>query len=310
LWSWVLFTMAWAYGCGGSSTVTVTISPTTATVKLGQTEQFTAAVTGNSNTSVTWAVNNVTGGNASIGTITTAGFYTAPSNAVNASSVSVTATSVVDTSKSATATVTINSGAVVTVLPTTGATVAVGDCYQFSDTVTNLTSTTEPTAVNWYVNKRVRFVDDQRRWGRADVWSAANETLNSGKGDCEDYAIAKLAMLRRAGVADKDLYLVILKDTVRRADHAVLVVRARHDDGRDHERNREGGVGAVFRGVGGHENLHSIDARPVGAPAARMKNAARVLKCRNASVSIASCFAGPKRLKRECPRFAHRSHIG
>lgn len=81
-------------------------------------------------------------------------------------------------------------------------------------------------AVNWYVNKRVHFVDDSVRWHRADVWSAANETLNAGKGDCEDYAIAKLAMLRRAGIADKDLYLVILKDTVRRADHAVLVVRA------------------------------------------------------------------------------------
>ena len=153
LWSVFLLTLAWACGCGGgSSTVTVTISPTTATVKLGQTEQFTAAVTGNSNTSVTWAVNNVTGGNATVGTITTAGFYTAPTNAVNASSVSVTATSVADTSKSASATVTISSGAVVTVLPATGATVAVGDCYQFSDTVTNLTSTTEPTAVNWDVN--------------------------------------------------------------------------------------------------------------------------------------------------------------
>jgi DNA-binding beta-propeller fold protein YncE len=151
--SGILLAMAWTYGCGGgSSTVTVTISPTTATVKLGQTEQFTAAVTGNSNTTVTWAVNNVTGGNASIGTVTTAGFYTAPTNAVNASSVSVTATSVADTSKSASATVTISSGAVVTVLPTTGATIAVGDCYQFSDTVTNLTSTTEPTAVNWAVN--------------------------------------------------------------------------------------------------------------------------------------------------------------
>jgi predicted transglutaminase-like cysteine proteinase len=81
-------------------------------------------------------------------------------------------------------------------------------------------------AVNWYVNKRVHFVDDQVRWGRPDVWSAANATLNAGKGDCEDFAIAKLAMLRRAGIADKDLYLVILRDTVRRADHAVLVVRA------------------------------------------------------------------------------------
>ena len=81
-------------------------------------------------------------------------------------------------------------------------------------------------AVNWYVNKRVRFTDDIRQYGRKDVWAAANETLNRGRGDCEDYAIAKLQMLRRAGIADKDLYLVVVKDLVRRADHAILVVRA------------------------------------------------------------------------------------
>jgi predicted transglutaminase-like cysteine proteinase len=81
-------------------------------------------------------------------------------------------------------------------------------------------------AINWYVNRRVRFVDDRPRWGRADVWSAANDTLNSGKGDCEDFAIAKLQMARRAGFQDRDLYLVIVKDLVSRADHAVLVVRA------------------------------------------------------------------------------------
>ncbi len=81
-------------------------------------------------------------------------------------------------------------------------------------------------ALNWYVNKRVRFVDDQPRWGRPDVWSSAAQTLSSGKGDCEDFAIAKLAMARRAGFADRDLYLVVLRDLVRRADHAVLVVRA------------------------------------------------------------------------------------
>ena len=38
-----------------------------------------------------------------------------------------------------------------------------------------------------------------------------------------------MARLRRAGFADQDLYLVVLKDLVRRADHAVLVVRS---DGR------------------------------------------------------------------------------
>lgn len=84
-------------------------------------------------------------------------------------------------------------------------------------------------AVNRYVNGRVRFVDDQVQYGRADVWTSASETLRRGKGDCEDYAIAKLQMLRRAGFAERDLYLVIVRDLVRRADHAVLVARA---DGR------------------------------------------------------------------------------
>jgi predicted transglutaminase-like cysteine proteinase len=81
-------------------------------------------------------------------------------------------------------------------------------------------------AVDWYVNKRVRFVDDRVQWGKADVWSPASVTLKNGRGDCEDYAIAKMAMLRRAGFADRDLYVVVLKDLVRRADHAVLVARA------------------------------------------------------------------------------------
>jgi len=81
-------------------------------------------------------------------------------------------------------------------------------------------------AVNRYVNAHVAFVNDSRQYGTADYWSPAAETLSRGKGDCEDYAIAKLQMLRRAGFADRDLYLVILKDQVRRQDHAVLVVRA------------------------------------------------------------------------------------
>lgn len=84
-------------------------------------------------------------------------------------------------------------------------------------------------AVNRYVNARVAFVDDIRQHRAADHWTSAAETLQRGKGDCEDYAIAKLQLLRRAGFAEKDLYLVILRDLMRRADHAVLVARA---DGR------------------------------------------------------------------------------
>ena len=81
-------------------------------------------------------------------------------------------------------------------------------------------------AVNSYVNARVRFVDDRVQFGVADRWLAPADTLGRGRGDCEDFALAKRAMLRAAGVSDKDLYIVVLKDLSRRADHAVLVVRA------------------------------------------------------------------------------------
>ena len=80
--------------------------------------------------------------------------------------------------------------------------------------------------VNRYVNGRVQYEDDQRRFGRPDVWASANETLREGRGDCEDYAIAKLQLLRAAGFNQRDLYLSIVHDLVRRADHAVVVARA------------------------------------------------------------------------------------
>jgi predicted transglutaminase-like cysteine proteinase len=81
-------------------------------------------------------------------------------------------------------------------------------------------------AVNHYVNSRVSFVDDIKQYGVSDLWTSAAQTLSRGRGDCEDYAIAKMQLLRRAGFAEKDLYLVILRDALRRADHAVLVARA------------------------------------------------------------------------------------
>ena len=99
----------------------------------------------------------------------------------------------------------------------------------FVDSIEGLSDVERLDAVNRYVNARVEFTDDRRQFGAADLWLAAADTLRRGKGDCEDYAIAKLQLLRHAGFADKDLYLVILRDVARNADHAVLVVRA---DGR------------------------------------------------------------------------------
>ena len=83
--------------CGGSGNTppptnpTVTVSPATANVQEGSQQQFTATVTNTSDTAVTWQVNGVTGGNATVGTITSAGLYTAPVIIPNPASVTITA---------------------------------------------------------------------------------------------------------------------------------------------------------------------------------------------------------------------------
>jgi hypothetical protein len=77
--------------------VSVTISPKTASAYTNGTQQFSATVSGSSNTAVTWSVNNVTGGNATIGTVNSSGLYTAPATVPNPATVTVTATSVADT---------------------------------------------------------------------------------------------------------------------------------------------------------------------------------------------------------------------
>ena len=127
--------------------VTVTVSPSPATVAANGTQQFTATVTGTSNTAVTWEVNNVTGGNSTVGTISASGLYTAPANVPNPSTVTVTAVSQADPTKSSLAQVTILPGITVVVSPSS-VSVAVGAVQQFTATVTG----TSNTAVSWEVN--------------------------------------------------------------------------------------------------------------------------------------------------------------
>jgi hypothetical protein len=125
--------------------VEVSTSPTTATVVIGGTAQFTATVQNTSNTAVTWQVNDVAGGNATVGTISASGLYTAPASVPSPAGVTVKAVSQADTTKSASATVTIN--LTIAVAPAT-ATVAAGETQQFTATVQGVAN----TAVNWQVN--------------------------------------------------------------------------------------------------------------------------------------------------------------
>src|SRR6266513_1476375 len=142
------------FGCAGSTTrtpmpVRVTISPVAATVGAGGTQQFTATVENTSNTAVTWQVSGVTGGNATVGTISNSGLYTAPTVVPNPAIVTVTAVSQADPTKSASAQVTITPAAVVRVtISPVSATVGAGGTLQFTATVQN----TSNTAVTWQVS--------------------------------------------------------------------------------------------------------------------------------------------------------------
>jgi hypothetical protein len=63
---------------GTSSNITVVVSPTTPTVPNFGRQQFSAAVSGTSNTAVNWSVNGTPGGSLQFGFISSSGLYFAP----------------------------------------------------------------------------------------------------------------------------------------------------------------------------------------------------------------------------------------
>lgn len=84
----------------------VSVYPPAASVRAGLNQQFTGSTIGLSPTSVTWSVNGVKGGNASVGTINSSGYFTAPATSA-LGTVKVQATSTANTSIFSTATVTL-----------------------------------------------------------------------------------------------------------------------------------------------------------------------------------------------------------
>ncbi len=126
----------------GAPTVTITLNQSTVSIAEGTTTQFVATVKGSTNSAVMWSVDGVSGGNSSVGTITTAGLYTAPTQP---GSHTVTATSTAQTSSIAKASVTVVNGVVVS--PGTSM-LETGQTQQFSATVTVLSN----AAVSWLVD--------------------------------------------------------------------------------------------------------------------------------------------------------------
>jgi uncharacterized protein (DUF1800 family) len=87
--------------------VQVKVSPATAQIRAAAKQQFSATITGTANTAVMWSVNNVAGGNTTLGMVDASGMYTAPANAPNPNPVNVTAASVADSRATASGAATI-----------------------------------------------------------------------------------------------------------------------------------------------------------------------------------------------------------
>jgi hypothetical protein len=124
--------------------VTVTLTPSSASLTISQSQQFTATVTGTANSGVTWSLSSA------VGTVSSSGVYTAPASIASPQTVTVTTTSVADSSKTATAVITLLQTITVSLSPYT-VSLAPSDTQQFTPTV----SGTSDTAVTWSLSPSV-----------------------------------------------------------------------------------------------------------------------------------------------------------
>jgi hypothetical protein len=148
-----VFALCLLIGCGGGGSnsgggggVHIAISPSSAvSVGVTLTQQFTASVTGTSDTAVTWSISSSSCTGAACGSISASGLYTAPSTPPSAN-VIVQAALNADNSKTATVNVKVVDIAV-TLAPKT-ATVALNGNQQFSATAGPGNA---PQTFNWTV---------------------------------------------------------------------------------------------------------------------------------------------------------------
>lgn len=67
---------------------------------------------------------------------------------------------------------------------------------------------------NQFFNTRTMFQSDVQIWQSQDYWATPLETLGRGKGDCEDFAIAKYVSLVALGIPQDHLRLIYVRAQV------------------------------------------------------------------------------------------------
>jgi predicted transglutaminase-like cysteine proteinase len=79
--------------------------------------------------------------------------------------------------------------------------------------------------INRAVQLAITPTTDEAQWGVKDHWSSPLETLQTHRGDCEDYAIVKYVALREAGMSDRDVKIAIVRNVFPNEYHAVAAAR-------------------------------------------------------------------------------------
>lgn len=69
-------------------------------------------------------------------------------------------------------------------------------------------------AVNGFFNRSHLFASDREVWGSEDHWATPAEFMERGRGDCEDFAIAKYVTLRMLGFDAQRLRLMYVRADV------------------------------------------------------------------------------------------------
>jgi len=77
--------------------------------------------------------------------------------------------------------------------------------------------------VNYFFNSTIAYEDDITLWGKKDYWASPVETIGRGKGDCEDFAIAKYFSLTSLGVDKNKLRLMYVRQLKVNQPHMVLI---------------------------------------------------------------------------------------
>ena len=76
---------------------------------------------------------------------------------------------------------------------------------------------------NNFANRHIAFKADLDHWDKMDYWATPVESLGTGSGDCEDYAIFKYLTLVAMGMDESKLRLMYVRALAYDQPHMVLI---------------------------------------------------------------------------------------